>query len=71
MEAKICDRCGEICGDERYEIIVGKHTKEKKWLFSGEKIKFDFCDYDLCIKCASEFEKWLEWEENNNASSLG
>jgi hypothetical protein len=61
MEARICDRCGEICGEEKYEIVCTKYIKHLKII----------CDYDLCIKCASKFEKWLECEENKNASNMG
>ena len=70
MNAKLCDRCGKVCGDEKYEITCHKFTKIKKVILGANKIIDDYYDYDLCIKCASEFEKWLEGEENNNESNM-
>lgn len=67
MEAKICDRCGEICGDEKYKITCEKFVKRQIMYLGGEEIVNYSYEYDFCIKCASEFEKWLEREEDNNA----
>lgn len=62
MKAKICDRCGKICGGEKIEVHCTKYKKIKKIFFGREEIDCDSYNIDLCSECASEFEKWLDYK---------
>lgn len=64
----ICDHCGkkmEDNEDEYYSFGVKLSGTIKKKVESATKTrKFHLDDFDLCEKCATEFEIWIKKKDS-------